>query len=81
MAKRAEKHGKDLASKIIMVSACHPLTFAKTLIQLGHEPYPLVKGKKWLLFGDEVYFQPNVFKYSQFLLIILLTFTSYNSGL
>uniref|UniRef100_A0A914HMN3 Alpha-1,3/1,6-mannosyltransferase ALG2 n=1 Tax=Globodera rostochiensis TaxID=31243 RepID=A0A914HMN3_GLORO len=42
---------------------CHPITFANTLMKLGHEPYPLSRGKKWILFGESVYFHPNIFKY------------------
>ncbi|KAI3421898.1 Mtch-1p [Globodera pallida] len=49
--------------KALLRVAGHPITFANTLIRLGHEPYPLSRGNKWIMFGEPVYFQPNIFEY------------------
>uniref|UniRef100_A0A183C6E2 Mitochondrial carrier homolog 2 n=1 Tax=Globodera pallida TaxID=36090 RepID=A0A183C6E2_GLOPA len=51
------------AVKMLARMANHPLAFANTLMKLGHEPYPLSRGKKWIMFGEPVYFHPNIFKY------------------
>lgn len=41
----------------------YPLTFAKTLFQLGYEPYALSTGRVFVLFGREAYFLPNAVNY------------------
>ncbi|KAI1726273.1 mitochondrial carrier like protein 2 [Ditylenchus destructor] len=58
---------QTLAWKTAIAGAIHPFTFAKTLFQLGHEPYALEKDKSYVIFGSEVYFLPNVFKYLNFI--------------
>ncbi|WAR08013.1 MTCH1-like protein [Mya arenaria] len=44
----------------------HPTGYSKVLIQLGHEPIEPVLGKSFLGFGKkDVWYLPNVFKYSR----------------
>ncbi|KAI6183377.1 Mitochondrial carrier-like protein 2 [Aphelenchoides bicaudatus] len=55
-------------AKAIVVKAgvgliTYPLTFSKTLFQLGFEPYPLSTGKVFLIAGRDAYFLPNALKY------------------
>ncbi|CAD5217158.1 unnamed protein product [Bursaphelenchus xylophilus] len=57
------KYAKSLGSKALVGVATYPLTFAKTLFQLGYEPYPLSTGRVFIAFGREAYFLPNALKY------------------
>ncbi|XP_052809067.1 mitochondrial carrier homolog 2-like [Mya arenaria] len=46
----------------------HPTGYSKVLIQLGHEPIEPVLGKSFLGFGKkDVWYLPNVFKYTRFI--------------
>lgn len=58
-----EKFYKGLATKTLVSGVTYPLTVVKTLIQLGHEPFPLSTGKAFIFFGRNAYFLPNVFSY------------------
>jgi carrier protein len=60
---RVRDYFTKLLAKTATGVATHPLTFAKTLFQLGHEPYPLTTGKVFIIAGREAYFLPNAFKY------------------
>jgi len=60
---RVREYFVKLAAKSFMSAVTHPLTFAKTLFQLGYEPYPLTTGKVFVVFGREAYFLPNAFQY------------------
>ncbi|CAF2566421.1 unnamed protein product [Rotaria sp. Silwood2] len=42
----------------------HPVTYARTLMQMGYEPLPAYRGKT--LFGKETLFYPNVFRYLKY---------------
>lgn len=55
---------KALVAKGVVGSATYPLVCCKTLIQLGHEPFPLSTGKVWLCAGRDAYFLPNLFSYA-----------------
>lgn len=61
--KRCEDQCRKMVGQLVASSALYPIAFARTLVQLGHEPYPMVKGKKWIFFGQEKYYLPNLFKY------------------
>jgi len=54
---------KAIAVKAGIGLVTYPLTFSKTLFQLGFEPYPLSTGKVFVFAGREAYFLPNAFKY------------------
>ncbi|PAV71986.1 hypothetical protein WR25_23908 isoform B [Diploscapter pachys] len=58
-----EKFVKSLALKSVAAGVTHPLTSARTLIQLGHEPFPLSTGRVFICAGRNAYFLPNVFSY------------------
>ena len=60
---RIREYVVKLGAKSFMGAASHPLTFAKTLFQLGYEPYPLTTGKVLVVAGREAYFLPNAFQY------------------
>jgi carrier protein len=60
---KTKEFGKDLAGRTGLVVVTYPLSFAKVLFQLGHEPYPLTEGKSLFFFGRHSYFLPNVLKY------------------
>lgn len=60
------KYSKALVAKALVGVVTYPLTFAKTLIQLGYEPYSLSTGRVFIVAGREAYFLPNAFKYSKF---------------
>lgn len=51
----------QIAFGLAFNTAYHPFAYAKTLIQLGHEPFPPKLSKS--LFGKHVYMYPNVLKY------------------
>lgn len=55
---------KGLALKGIVGTASYPLMCCKTLIQLGHEPFPLSTGKTFIVGGRNAYFLPNLFSYA-----------------
>jgi len=54
---------RNVGIKAAVGTVTYPLTFAKTLWQLGYEPYPLNPGKTFFYFGRDAYFLPNAFKY------------------
>ncbi|CAI2343023.1 unnamed protein product [Caenorhabditis sp. 36 PRJEB53466] len=58
-----EKFAKNLIAKLALNSLSLPLTVTRTLIQLGHEPFPLSTGKTLICAGRNAYFLPNVFSY------------------
>ncbi|PAV67031.1 hypothetical protein WR25_18378 [Diploscapter pachys] len=60
-----EKFVKSLALKSVAAGVTHPLTAARTLIQLGHEPFPLSTGRVFICAGRNAYFLPNVFSYTE----------------
>uniref|UniRef100_A0AC34F4B5 Mitochondrial carrier protein n=1 Tax=Panagrolaimus sp. ES5 TaxID=591445 RepID=A0AC34F4B5_9BILA len=60
---RVRDYFTKLVAKTATGAATHPLTLAKTLFQLGHEPYSLSSGKLYYFFGREAYFLPNAFQY------------------
>ncbi|XP_020298045.1 mitochondrial carrier homolog 2-like isoform X1 [Pseudomyrmex gracilis] len=51
----------DVASRILMNAVCHPIEYAKVLIQLGYEPIP--PKPTTTLFGKPALKLPNVFAY------------------
>jgi hypothetical protein len=53
----------QLGAKTAIGVVTYPLTFAKTLFQLGYEPYALSTGKVFIAFGRGAYFLPNAFSY------------------
>ncbi|KHJ98686.1 hypothetical protein OESDEN_01333 [Oesophagostomum dentatum] len=59
-----EVMARNLAAKALITSITYPLTCAKTLIQLGHEPFPLSTGRTLIVAGRNAYFLPNVFSYA-----------------
>jgi len=62
----AEKHRQQLAQlgfKTVLGGVTYPLTFAKTLFQLGYEPYALTPGKTFVVFGRDAWYLPNAFVY------------------
>lgn len=61
--KRCEEQCKKMAGQLIASSVLYPISFARTLVQLGHEPYPMVKGRKWIFCGQEKFYLPNLLKY------------------
>uniref|UniRef100_A0A1I7XT05 Mitochondrial carrier protein n=1 Tax=Heterorhabditis bacteriophora TaxID=37862 RepID=A0A1I7XT05_HETBA len=65
MNEEEEAFAKGLAAKALLTSAVYPLTCVKTLIQLGHEPFPLSTGKTLIVAGRNAYFLPNVFSYAR----------------
>uniref|UniRef100_A0A8R1DF32 Uncharacterized protein n=1 Tax=Caenorhabditis japonica TaxID=281687 RepID=A0A8R1DF32_CAEJA len=58
-----EKFGKALIAKLALSSLSLPLTVTRTLVQLGHEPFPLSTGKTLICAGRNSYFLPNMFSY------------------
>ena len=65
MAAAKEKHpfeSVDLgsAAKVLMAAATHPVDYAKTLIQIGHEPVPPRQAKTML--GRPALALPSVFR-------------------
>jgi len=49
----------------LMQIPAYPLQFAKALIQIGYEPLPPFRSRN--LFGNTVYYYPNVFKYMRYI--------------
>ncbi|KAI6192450.1 hypothetical protein M3Y99_01935100 [Aphelenchoides fujianensis] len=62
-AETEEGQVKAILAKAGVGVITYPLTFAKTLFQLGFEPYPLSTGRVFVAFGREAYFLPNTFSY------------------
>uniref|UniRef100_A0A7E4VRX4 Mitochondrial carrier n=1 Tax=Panagrellus redivivus TaxID=6233 RepID=A0A7E4VRX4_PANRE len=60
---RVREYAEKLLAKTAIGVVTYPLTFAKTLFQLGHEPFPLTVGKVFVVAGRETYFLPNALKY------------------
>jgi len=61
------KRSKRLVNTAFSVgigSVFQPLQVSKVLIQLGHEPYPLQKGRAWGFFGRQKNYLPNGFSYA-----------------
>ncbi|CAJ0581267.1 unnamed protein product, partial [Mesorhabditis spiculigera] len=65
MTEEDEKFYKGLAAKTLVAAATYPITAVKTLIQLGHEPFPLSSGKALIVAGRNAYFLPNGFSYAK----------------
>ncbi|CCD63551.1 Mitochondrial carrier [Caenorhabditis elegans] len=63
LAPEEEKFAKSLIAKLALSSLSLPLTVTRTLIQLGHEPFPLSTGKTLVIAGRNAYFLPNFFSY------------------
>ncbi|CAP31989.2 Protein CBR-MTCH-1 [Caenorhabditis briggsae] len=63
LAPEDEKFAKNLIAKLALSSLSLPLTVTRTLIQLGHEPFPLSTGKTLICAGRNAYFLPNAFSY------------------
>ncbi|VDM81961.1 unnamed protein product [Strongylus vulgaris] len=61
-----EALAKGLMAKTLLTTITYPLSCAKTLIQLGHEPFPLSTGRTLIVAGRNAYFLPNVFSYGEF---------------
>ncbi|KAL6734604.1 hypothetical protein Aduo_005130 [Ancylostoma duodenale] len=55
---------KNLAARALLTTVTYPLTCVKTLIQLGHEPFPLSTGRTLIVAGRNAYFLPNAFSYA-----------------
>uniref|UniRef100_A0A914VW77 Mitochondrial carrier protein n=1 Tax=Plectus sambesii TaxID=2011161 RepID=A0A914VW77_9BILA len=64
-AKVVHEQTKMIAVRSAVSAVCHPLMQVKVLMQLGHEPYPLTRGKVWYFFGREAYTLPNGFQYAR----------------
>uniref|UniRef100_A0A914LR73 Uncharacterized protein n=1 Tax=Meloidogyne incognita TaxID=6306 RepID=A0A914LR73_MELIC len=54
---------ENIGYGVMTTSFFHPLSFTRTLMQLGHEPFPLEKGKVYVFFGRNAYFLPNFYRY------------------
>ncbi|KAE9548805.1 hypothetical protein FO519_007975, partial [Halicephalobus sp. NKZ332] len=67
LSQEEENRVKEFSQRILGKTAVgvvtYPLTFAKTLHQIGHEPFPLTTGKVFVFAGRDAYFLPNTFKY------------------
>ncbi|XP_041986310.1 mitochondrial carrier homolog 2-like isoform X2 [Aricia agestis] len=50
-----------LPSQLVVATVCHPMEYAKVLIQLGYEPLP--PRRSTTLFGRPAMILPNVFQY------------------
>jgi carrier protein len=48
---------------VLVTNTTYPVTYTKTLMQLGHEPLAAFRGKSYGYFGAEVSRVPNGFKY------------------
>ncbi|KAI1732789.1 mitochondrial carrier like protein 2 [Ditylenchus destructor] len=53
----------SLGFRTVISVVFHPITCATTLMKLGHEPYPAVRGRSFYYFGRETTYLPNVFSY------------------
>lgn len=53
----------DVALEVTEEVIFYPLTFARKLISLGFEPFPLSYAPRFALFGDAQWFLPNTFAY------------------
>ncbi|CAH2242740.1 mitochondrial carrier homolog 2-like [Pararge aegeria] len=54
-----------LPSQMLITTICHPMEYAKVLIQLGYEPLP--PRRSTTLFGRPAMILPNVFQYIKFI--------------
>lgn len=54
-----------LPSQLLVAVACHPMEYAKVLIQLGFEPLP--PRRSTTLFGQPAMILPNVFQYIKYI--------------
>jgi carrier protein len=61
MSKTGTEHSLQYVLGCGVTASLHPLTYAKVLIQLGHEPLTPTIGKS--IFGKPVVTYPNIFKY------------------
>ncbi|EYC28584.1 hypothetical protein Y032_0007g3299 [Ancylostoma ceylanicum] len=59
-----EAVAKNIAARACVTALTYPLTCVKTLIQLGHEPFPLSTGRTLIVAGRNAYFLPNAFSYA-----------------
>lgn len=60
-----EEKYTELPSKLFIATICHPLEYAKVLIQIGYEPVPARLSTT--LFGKPALVLPNVFQYIKFI--------------
>ncbi|KAL7076631.1 hypothetical protein ACQ4LE_003802 [Meloidogyne hapla] len=60
---RIKKQFEGIGNSLLATSFFHPISFTRTLMQLGHEPFPLEKGKSYIFFGKTAYFLPNFYRY------------------
>ena len=78
LSEEEENRIKEFSQKIVGKTAVgivtYPLTFAKTLHQIGHEPFPLTTGKVFVVAGRDAYFLPNTFKYCMFIDLYLMVY-------
>lgn len=56
---------------LVAMTSVHPITVVRELIQFGYEPFPTTCGRKYIFFGEEMAFLPNIFSYSKKSLIPL----------
>lgn len=54
-----------LPSQLLVTTICHPMEYAKVLIQLGYEPLP--PRRSTTLFGRQAMILPNVFQYIKYI--------------
>jgi len=54
---------REVGIETATLTLTHPISFIKTLIQLGHEPLPAYKAKQWA-FWKEGLFRPGAFRYA-----------------
>lgn len=54
---------KKVAIDSLTLTATHPITYVKTLIQLGHEPMDPYKARNWA-FWSEGFYRPGFLRYS-----------------
>lgn len=62
-AEKCKNFLMGLGLKAVVSTTFHPLTFAKVLFQLGHEPYPVSIGKNYGFVGQNKHYLPNIFSY------------------
>ncbi|CAI4232522.1 unnamed protein product [Auanema sp. JU1783] len=56
---------KKTVGNLVLNAVTWPLQCVKTLIQLGHEPFPLSTGRVFVCAGRNAYFLPNAFSYGR----------------
>ncbi|KAL4222502.1 Mitochondrial carrier 2 [Mactra antiquata] len=53
----------NIALSSVTTAVFHPIGYSKILIQIGHEPIASKHGK-YMLWGRDAYFYPNIFQYA-----------------